>query len=126
MSTETNKAIILRYLDDIRADKNPTTLDTYIAEDDLKQHIAFFEGVFPGYYLDPHDVIAEGDRVFVRATIRGVHKGEFMGLAPTGREVNVPLFIVYRLEGGKIAEHWMLADMPALMQQLGAAQEAMA
>ncbi|HWQ11218.1 MAG TPA: ester cyclase, partial [Roseiflexaceae bacterium] len=67
----------------------------------------------------PHDIIAEGDRVFIRATVRVVRRGEFMGLAPTGREVNFPLFIVYRLEGGKIAEHWMLADMPALMQQPG-------
>ena len=126
MSAEQNKAIIQRYLDAVRADKSAATLDSYIAEDELKQHIAFFEGVFPGYYLEPLDLIAEDDRVFLRATFRGVHKGEFMGVAPTGREVEMPLFIVYRLAGGKIVEHWMLVDMPAMMQQLGAAQEAVA
>jgi predicted ester cyclase len=120
MSAETNKAIIRRYLDDIRADKSPATLDTYIAEDGLKQHIAMYESVLPGYYLEPLDMIAEGDRVAVRATIHGVHKGQFMDTPPTGRTVAFPLFIIYRLEAGKIVEHWMLVDMPAFMQQIGA------
>jgi predicted ester cyclase len=126
MSIETNKATIRRYLDALRADKSPATLDLYIAEENLKQHIAFADSAFPGYVIEPEDLIAEGDRVFLRGAVRGVHKGDFMGLAPTGREINVQLFIVYRLEGDKIVDHWMLMDTQALMQQLGAVPEPVA
>ena len=79
MSAEKNTAIIRRYLEDFRMDRSPATLDKYIAEDELKQHIAMYDSVLPGYYLAPEDIIAEGDRVVVRATVHGVHLGPFMG-----------------------------------------------
>ena len=123
MLAEQNKAIIRRYLEDFRNDRSPATLDTYIAEDELKQHIAMYESVLPGYYLEPDDMIAEGDKVMVRATVHGVHNGPFMDTPPTGKTVAFPLMIVYRLEGGKIVEHWMLVDMLAFMQQIGAMPE---
>ncbi len=121
MSAENNKAIIRRYLEDFRKDRSPATLDKYIAEDELKQHIAMYDSVLPGYYLAPEDIIAEGDRVVVRATVHGVHEGPFMGTPPTGKTVAFPLIIIYRLADGKIVEHWMLTDMMAFMQQIGAA-----
>jgi predicted ester cyclase len=120
MLAEQNKAIIRRYLEDFRKDRSPATLDRYIAEDELKQHIALYESVLPGYYLEPEDMIAEGDRVMVRATVHGVHNGPFMDMPPTGKTVAFPLMIIYRLEGGKIVQHWMLVDMLAFMQQIGA------
>lgn len=124
MNTESNKAIVRAYLDAIRKDKSPATLDRFIAEDDLKQHIAMYEASFPNYWLDAEEIVAEDDRVVVRGKVRGVHNGQLMHLAPTGREVAVPFFISYRLADGKIVEHSLLVDMPALMQQLGAAQSA--
>ena len=120
MSVEANKEFIRRYLADFRKDSGPATLDRYIAEDELKQHIAMYNSVLPGYYLDPEDMIAEGDQVFVRATVRGVHTGPFMDTPPTGKTVAFPLMIVYRLEAGKIVHHWMLVDMLSFMQQIGA------
>jgi predicted ester cyclase len=59
--------------------------------------------------------------VAVRTTFKGVHKGEFFGVAPTGKDVTMPITLIYRIAGGKIAEHWMNADLLGLMQQLGAA-----
>ena len=123
MSAEANKDLIRHYLDDFRRDSGPATLDRYIAEDELKQHIAMYNSVLPGYYLDPEDIIAEGDKVVVRATVRGVHTGPFMDTPPTGKTVAFPLMIIYRLEGGKIVQHWMLVDMLAFMQQIGAMPE---
>jgi len=120
MSAENNKAIIRRYLEDFRTDRSPAMQDKYIVEDELKQHIAMYDSVLPGYYLAPEDIIAEGDRVVVRATVHGVHKGPFMDTPPTGKTVAFPLFIIYRMADGKIAEHWMLTDMPAFMEQIGA------
>ena len=119
MSAENNKAIIRRYLEDFRTDRSPATLDKYIVEDELKQHIAMYDSVLPGYYLAPEDIIAEGDRVVVRATVHGVHKGTFMGAPPTGKTVAFPLIIIYKLADGKIVEHWMLTDMLAFMEQIG-------
>jgi predicted ester cyclase len=120
MSTETNKDLIRRYLEAIRQDKSPATLDKFIEEDDLKQHIAIFEQVLPGYYIDVEGMLAEGDQVAVRGMVHGIHKGEFMGIAPTEKQVSFPLMITYRIANNKIVEHWMLADMMAFMQQLGA------
>lgn len=121
MAAEENKDIIRRYLEDLRKDKSPATLDKYIAEDELKEHVAMYDSVLPGYYLEPHDIIAEGDRVVVRATVHGVHRGAFMSTQPTGKTVAFPLIIIYRMDEGKIVEHWMLTDMLAFMEQIGAA-----
>ena len=118
MDPETNKAFITRYLDAVGRDKGPATLEAFISDDVLKRHIAMYEASFPGYWLDAEDLIAEGDKVFLRAMFHGVHNGPLLDLPPTGREVAAPLFIVYRIANGKIAEHWMLADMPELMRQL--------
>jgi predicted ester cyclase len=120
MAAEENKDTIRRYLEDFRKDRSPATLDKYIAEDELKEHIAMYDSVLPGYYLEPHDIIAEGDRVVVRATVHGVHQGPFMNTPPSGKIVAFPLFIIYRMAGGKIVEHWMLTDMLAFMEQIGA------
>lgn len=123
MSVEANKELIRHYLEDVHGDSDPATLDRYIAEDELKQHIAMYNSVLPGYYLDPQDMIAEGDKVMVRATIRGVQTGPFMDTPPSGKTVAFPLMIVYRIAGDKIAQHWMLVDMLSFMQQIGALPE---
>lgn len=123
MSADANKELIRRYLTDFRKDSGPATLDRYIAEDELKQHIAMYNSVIPGYYLDPEDIIAEGDKVVVRATVRGVHAGPFMNTPPTGKSVAFPLIIIYRIANDKIVEHWMQVDMLSFMQQIGATPE---
>jgi predicted ester cyclase len=120
MTTESNKTFMQEYLTAIRKDKNPDTLDQYIAEDELKQHIAMYETSLPGYWIEVEDLIAEGDKVAVRGTVHGVHNGQLMNIAPTGREVAFTLFITYRIVNGKIVEHWMLPDMLSLLQQVGA------
>ena len=67
------------------------------------------------------DMVAEGNKVAIRVTFKGTHQGEFLGIAPTGKDVSIPISLIYRLAGGMIVEHWMLADQLGLMQQLGAA-----
>jgi predicted ester cyclase len=124
MSTEANKAFVRSYLEAISGKDKPRALqDEYIAESDeeLKEHIVFFEASFPRYALPIDDMIAVGDKVAVRLRFEGAHKGELLGIAPTGKEVSVPFAITYRLDGGKIAQHWMSFDRMALMEQLGVA-----
>lgn len=122
-TAEDNKALIAEYFEAISGKEKPVELqDQYISDEDqaLKDHIAMFEAGFPLYELIADDVIAEGDKVVVRATFRGTHKGEFAGMPATDIEVEIPLILIYRIEDGKIVEHWMQADVMGLMQQLGA------
>jgi steroid delta-isomerase-like uncharacterized protein len=125
MSASENKAFIRRYLDALSGQEKPAALvDQYIADSDpdLKQHIAYSESAFPRYELIPDDMLAEDDKVVVRFTLRATHRGEFMGVPATGKQVAVPGIIIYRLAGGKIAEHWMQVDSVEMMRQLGVQQ----
>jgi predicted ester cyclase len=51
--------------------------------------------------------------------IRGIHRGEFRGAAPTGREVTFPAIIIYQVGGGKIVKHWLASDTLSIAQQVG-------
>jgi predicted ester cyclase len=94
-------------------------LDKYITDPELKEHVMFYTSVFPGYEILVDDTIEEGNKVAVRGTFRGVHKGDLMGIAPTGKEVSFSIMIIYIIENRKIVNHWMVADQLGLMQQLG-------
>ncbi len=121
MSGKDSKQFIQRYIDALNGGaKPPQVVGEYVDDEALKEHIALFERAFPGYTIEVHDVLADGDRVALRGTFRGTQRGDFQGLAPTGRAVSVPLMLIYRIAGGKIAEHWMNADVLSLLQQLGA------
>ncbi len=67
---------------------------------------------FPDLTISIEDVMAEGDRVTARVTMRGTHRGKFQGIAPTGKRVEVRAIDMFRIEGGKIVEHWGHADDP--------------
>jgi predicted ester cyclase len=120
MSTEDNKTFIRRYFEALSGkDKATAVVNRYVTDEELKHHIAFYEAAFPNYELIAEDMIAEGDKVVVRSTFRGTHKGDLMGIAPTGKQVTMPLMLIYRIADDKIVEHWMQADALGMMQQLG-------
>jgi predicted ester cyclase len=98
--------------------KTEDLLNLYMSDADLKEHIRQAEAAFPGYQMIRHQVVAEDDIVAVRGTVQGVHKGEFAGIAPTGKQVSVDLMIFYRVNDGRIAEHWMQWDLKGLLDQL--------
>ena len=75
---------------------------------------------FPDAQFTIEDLIAEGDKVAARATLRGTHRGEFMGIAPTGKHVTLTSISINRIEEGKMAEMWDNSDVLGLLQQLGA------
>lgn len=120
MSSQANKQLIRDYLEAIRKDKSPETLNRYISDDQLKQHINMFEEALPGYWIEAADLIAEDDRVAMRGILHGVHKGLLMGIPATGKTITTQGYLIYRITNNKIAEFWMLADMPGLLEQIGA------
>lgn len=75
---------------------------------------------FPDLEATIEDLVADGDKVAVRGSIRGTHGGDLMGMPPTGRRVTVTLIDVNRIAGGKLAERWAETDTVGLLQQLGA------
>jgi predicted ester cyclase len=122
--SEKNKDLIRSYLEALNKDKSPATVNRWIADSDqeLKDHITMNEAAFPGYQLIADDMIAEGDKVAVRATVKATHKGALGDIPPTGKDVAFPLLLIYRIGDGKIVEHWMAMDRLALLEQLGVAQ----
>jgi len=75
---------------------------------------------FPDIEVVIHDQLAEGGRVVTRKSFRGTHRGEFMGVSPTGKQVVIDVIDIHRIENGQSAEHWTVADMLSVIQQLGA------
>lgn len=86
----------------------------------IKRFIAAQRAVFGGLTFTIDDVTAAGDKVVARYSARGTHAGELMGVAPTGKEVAWKGVNIYRIENGKLAETWQLADMLGVMRQIGA------
>jgi steroid delta-isomerase-like uncharacterized protein len=74
---------------------------------------------FPDMSADVHLMIEQEDRVARLRTIRGTHRGEFMGMPGTGRSIAVVVIDIVRIAGGKVVERWGLLDQAALMGQLG-------
>jgi len=71
-----------------------------------KQLSTMFRSAFPDFKVTLDDMIAEGDKVVVRSTWSGTHKGEFMGIPPTGKKVSFGVIDIIRMAGGKAVEHW--------------------
>ncbi|MBT4511917.1 MAG: ester cyclase [Chloroflexi bacterium] len=74
---------------------------------------------FPDYHREIEDMVAEGNKVSVRWTFTGTHKGELMGIPPTGVQVTMTAISIYRITDGKIMEIWQNSDHLGVMQQLG-------
>jgi predicted ester cyclase len=114
-----SKQLIQEYFNALSGQpKTEELLDRYISDPDLKEHIRLAEDAFPEYELVPSLMVAETDLVAARCTFRGVHKGEFAGIQPTGKCVSIELMIFYRIRDSRITEHWMQMDTRGLMDQL--------
>jgi predicted ester cyclase len=86
---------------------------------DSKQSNSMFYDAFPDMHWTIDDMIVEGDKVAVRYTWSGTHKGEFMGIPPTNKKVKIWQMSIHRIVGGKLVESWALFDNLSVMQQLG-------
>jgi hypothetical protein len=76
-------------------------------------------GAFPDRQNVIEEVIAQGDRVFVKFRLTGTHQGDFFGIPATGKKVDIHEVGVFRLENGQIVDGWFMADELGLIEQLG-------
>jgi steroid delta-isomerase-like uncharacterized protein len=134
VSAEDNKALVRRFVDEVQSGGNTDLIDEICSPEfvnhsappglpadceGIKIVTAMFRGAFPDSYFSVEDMIAEGDEVVTRKTFHGTHEGEFMGIPPSGRTVNVSLVDVVRISEGRVVEHWSVGDNLGMMQQLG-------
>ena len=134
MATEENKAAVRRYWEGFNAHKldvwDEVCTPTHINHDPclpvpdadlqtIKELIGGLQAAFPDLISSEEDLISEGDKIVVRRTFRGTHKGEFMGVAASGNKVTFTGIFIDRLTGGKIEEQWVNFDSLGLLQQIG-------
>ena len=86
----------------------------------FKQLVTVFGSAFPESHFNIDDEFAIGDKVVTRWTYHGVHNGEFQGLPPTGKRIEMTGITILHLVGGKVVENSVEMDQLGLMQQLGA------
>lgn len=134
-TTEANKALMRRFYDEFWCKGNADAADEIIAadlrhdqlppdwpsgRDGFKQVVRLWRRGFPDMHEEVELMIAEGDRVAGRFRLTGTHRGEFYGLAPTGRRVDIHGIDLVRIAGGRIVEWAYQEDTLALFCQLGA------
>jgi steroid delta-isomerase-like uncharacterized protein len=133
-TTDDNKAIVRRFVDEIFVQGRKDTVDELLADDfvahtwpstghpkdDLKAAIDRTSGGLadPAFTID--DLIAEGDRVAARLTTSATQVGPFMGMPASGKRYEIGEIHIFRLRDGKVVEHWHQLDQMGMMKQLGA------
>ena len=90
-----------------------------ISLEQLKDYSPKFFAAFPDISITINDMVAERDKVAVLVTWRGTHRGEYMGIPPTGKKFDFPVAMIIKIIGGRWVEFWNVTDI-RLMQQLGA------
>ena len=127
-----NKAAVRRYHAELNR-KNFAVLDEIVAPNliqhtimpigpglkGLKDFYAAYRKAFPDFQFTLDDVLADGDKVMIRMTIRATHRGDFMGVKATGKPITFTKMSIFRMFNGKILEHWDQADRLTLLQQIG-------
>ena len=137
MSTDDNKRIVRRFYDEVMSGGNVDVLaevmdenfvdhgealfDSPQGRETLRQGIVATHGILPNLNVHLEDIIAEGDLVGVRGTMRCTHEGVFLGVPGTGHELSWKGIAMFRIADGKIVERWFNSDSVSIVRQLGLA-----
>ena len=139
MSVEENKALMRRFYDEIVNEGRADLIEQLVSKDfvereefpglgtdraGLRDFLGMMRNAFPDFRMEVEDLIGEGDRVVARLTMSGTHKGEFMGMPPSGHSFKVETIDIVRFANGQAVEHWGVTDSGAMMEQLGAVPSA--
>ena len=134
MSAKKNKKVVIRHMEELwnegqlEIEEEIFTPD-YVYHDPSspeirgieahKQFVTMYRSAFPDLHFTLEDIVAKGDKVAARWTSTSTHKGELMGIPPTGKSTKLTGMNIFRLEEGKIVEEWSNWDTLGLLQQLG-------
>ena len=132
------KALTRRFYNEVLVEGKLDLLDE-LAHDDFVDHeefpglppgkegvrafVTMFREGFPDLSTTIEDIIVEGNKAVSRVRFSGTHRGEFMGIPPTGKKIDIQAIDIVAFRDGKAAEHWGVTDQMAMMQQLGVIEE---
>ena len=135
MSTEQNKALVRQLVEEAINKGNISVIDELLIPDFVEHEelppgippgreapkvlFTMLRSAFPDLKATIEHLIAEGDEVVLHMTWTGTHKGEFMGIPPTGKRISINVIDILGMAEGKCVEHWGIMDSMAMMQQLG-------
>ena len=134
MSAEENKTLVREVIEEVWNRGDLEAVDRYFADDYVdhaplpgqapgpegyRAAVSAIREAFPDLHLTLEDIFGEGDKVAFRYTMEGTHRGDFVGIPPTGKPVSVGGMIIARVAEGKAVERWANLDTLGLMQQLG-------
>ena len=129
-----NKALVSRFFEEFCNQRRDEVADELIAEDyvshgpqappaegpdGVRERVGLYQESVDGHW-NVEEIVSAGDRVVARWTGTGTHRGELMGIEPTGLPISVEAISVFRIANGKIAEEWTVWDALGLLQQVGA------
>jgi len=135
MSAETQKSAVHRLISEAQVAGKLDVVDELLADDfvdhsplpglpptreGVKMLFAGMRAAFPDLQIRVDEQVADGEKVVTRKTFQGTHRGEFIGIAGTGRPIAFEVIDVLTFRGDRIAEHRVVFDRMTLMQQLGA------
>jgi len=131
MSTQDNKALVQRFFEEVINQKNLAALDQFVSPTAVNhtvpsglppgpsQFLILHLTAFPDVKATVVDLLADGDKVVALVSIHGTHQGAFRAISATGKPITVMGINIFRIENGKMVEHWGLADRLSALQQLG-------
>ena len=131
------KTMVKRGFEEGMNKRNFSVFDEYLAGDfvnysfpgfppgpeGFKGAVNMFLTGFPDMQVTLDDILAEGTTASTRGHFTGTHKGEFMGVPATGKQINVNFIDMWKSKDGKLHESWVVMDIAGLMQQIGAIPE---
>ena len=133
MSAEENKAVVLRYVEEVWNGHDLDAIDGLVSPEyfnhaasteeyrrgGARRAVEWVLSVFPDHRFEVEDAAADGQTVALRGTMVATHEGELEGIAPTGKRVLAQQSHWFRVVDGKLAEHWAVRDDLSMLQQLG-------
>jgi steroid delta-isomerase-like uncharacterized protein len=135
--SEQNKALLRRWFDEVWNKGNAQAIGEIVTDDvaihglsdasgtpitsitEFRNYHTQLRNAFPDIVVDVDNLIAEGDMVAARCSVRGRHSGELLGLAPTNSAVDFDGMVIVKVSDGKIVEAWNCFDFLRMSQQLG-------
>jgi steroid delta-isomerase-like uncharacterized protein len=138
MSLDENRKLTSRFYEEVVNQRNFDLIDQLVADDFVEHEtmpgmptgkeaprafMEMFVAAFPDMQMTPDVIVAEGDLVATKGTVKGTHSGEFMGIPATGKSFEVQFMDFVRIRDGQAIEHWGVTDTAAMMEQLGLTPE---
>jgi steroid delta-isomerase-like uncharacterized protein len=128
-----NRALVLHFYNDLVNGHNANLVDSFftasfidhdessdpITSDSLKKGFEMFFAAFPDVRLEPHFLLADGDTVMARVTMKGTNTGPMMGMPATNKAIDIDGAVIFVIKDGRIAERWRYFDDMKRMEQLG-------